>query len=406
MKNVGASQAALFAVLRRFVRAPRGLACSGEGLLTPASHAACQRAIDRAFARHRTVGGTVTLVRAGQPLATFAYGKRRLHPDTPATEDTLYRVASVSKLVCAFPVMTLAGQGILSLDGDISDWLGYTVRNPSHPATPITPRQLMTHTAGLLDAPQYDGPGIAGKLTLREMLTGDGARLNFAPTAPGTHFRYSNFGAGTMGSVIEAVTGQPFDEAVRQTLFAPLGITASFAPQTLGDQKTRLSSGYAVRPLRAPRLQYDAPVIAAQTAPVCDPERNFMAAPGRLNIAVPDAATLLRLLLSDGAVDGVRILSPGSIAEMLAMQDGHGSVTRAGRGLGVAFAPRVFGRRLCVGHQGVAYGMNAELWADPDTGDGVAVATSGTSLRALGKLVLSGWEMTTLGFAMLDQLRK
>ncbi|MDR3050089.1 MAG: beta-lactamase family protein [Oscillospiraceae bacterium] len=401
MKNLSAAQIALLSALNREqCRLPKRLSMTG-GVFAPDAQAAVARAIERVFIRHRTVGGTVALVRGGCLAGVFPYGLARL-PDVPAAVDTLYRVASVSKLTLSFGVLKLVEEGTLALDMDIGEVLGYRVRNPAYAHTPITPRQLMTHTAGLMDAPQYDGPGIAGRLALRDMLTGEGAARNFAPTSPGTVFRYSNFGAGILGSLMEKATGEPFDLVMDRALFAPLGMTAGYAPQRLLPHAGRLASGYAVRPLRKPRLVYDAPAIVAQSTPGVDAERHFMASPGRLLITAPDAARLARLLCSDGEIDGVRVLSPASMAQMRQRQASIASVPGdAGRGLNVAFAPRVFGRPNVIGHQGVAYGMNAELWADPDTGDAVVMATSGTALLPVGDLVHCGWQMVCLGFAAL-----
>lgn len=362
-----------------------------------------QQAFDAVFRKHRVVGGTVTLARRDGTLETFAYGNARLAPDVPALPDTIYRVASVSKLVCALGAMALVERGMLALDADIGETLGYPVRNPAYPNAPITLRQLLTHTAGLLDGPEYDGPGISGKLTLRQMLSAPHAARNFHPhRAPGRVFQYSNFGAGIVGSLMEAATRKRFDDTVQSAVFAPLGITGSFVPQRMLEHSDRLACGYAVKPLRLRRLAYDAPNLV--TAPLADfdPERDFMHAPGRLLISMPDLSRIARLLCTDGALDGVRVLSPRSMAELLAAQNRRGSVGGdAGRGLGVAFAPEVFGRARTFGHQGVAYGMNAELWADPDTGDAVVMATCGGSLASVGKLIRCGWAVTRLGFERL-----
>jgi len=85
------------------------------------------------------------------------------------------------------------------------------------------------------------------------------------------------------------------------------------------------------------------------------------------------------------------------------MQNRRGSVTgRAGRGLGVSYCPQIMGREMTLGHQGVAYGQNSEMWLDPATGDGVVVATNGGLLLSAGKLVHCGWAAARLGFEVLE----
>ena len=73
----------------------------------------------------------------------------------------------------------------------------------------------------------------------------------------------------------------------------------------------------------------------------------------------------------------------------------------AGRGLNTAFLPGVFEGFSPVGHQGVAYGMCAELFADPQTGAGVGVMTSGVRLIRQPPLMRAGFDLLALGFAAL-----
>ena len=92
-------------------------------------------------ARSGAVCGTVVLSRKGQVFLTWSFGG--------ADEDTCFRIASITKWVTAIGLMTLYDEGKLDLDKDISTYLGFTVRNPAYPNTPITARMLMTHTSSL-----------------------------------------------------------------------------------------------------------------------------------------------------------------------------------------------------------------------------------------------------------------
>lgn len=110
-------------------------------------------------------------------------------------------------------------------------------------------------------------------------------------------------------------------------------------------------------------------------------------------------AALLGLLASHGEMG---VLSAPLLDLMRAPQDGLGGVGQIGRGLNTAALPGVFPGFSPVGHQGVAYGMCAELFADPTTGAGVGVMTSGTRLnRDTPPLMRVGFDLLTLGFASL-----
>ena len=87
---------------------------------------------------------------------------------------------------------------------------------------------------------------------------------------------------------------------------------------------------------------------------------------------------------------------------MRASQDGAGGIRHAGRGLNVAFLPGVFDGFSPVGHQGVAYGMCAELFADPGTGAAVCVMTNGVRLARTPPLMRAGFDLLSLGFAAMD----
>ena len=84
--------------------------------------------------------------------------RRHIDPDAPADRDTLYRIASISKLVTTLGVMRLVEEGRLALDTDVGEYLGWRLRNPHFPETPITVRMLLTHTSSLRDDGGYSWP--------------------------------------------------------------------------------------------------------------------------------------------------------------------------------------------------------------------------------------------------------
>lgn len=209
-----------------------------------------QEAFARILHKHRAVGGAMSIVRGGRVEMTLTYGLARRETHTPVFADTVFRCASVSKLVMAMGAMRLCERGLLTLDGDIGEVFGFPVRNPRFPDTPITLRQLLTHTAGLSDAGGY----ARGQEPLAQLLQKE---ENYLPHAPGTRFAYSNFGAGVAGCLMERAAGERFETLMERLIFTPLGVHASFAPQRI-EAKEKIANGYHVRPLLPPRLSYDA----------------------------------------------------------------------------------------------------------------------------------------------------
>ena len=365
-----------------------------DGRLTPESLAPV-REIARRIARHnRIVGLSLVLCAPGGATDVITLGHARLHPRMPVTEHTCFRVASVSKLVMTFGALSMMEDGLLALDEDIGAVLGYPVRSPHAPDVPVTLRMLLTHTSGIRDEGSYGTRGMAPGCTLRELLCDP---QNWLPQRPGAAFHYSNLGAGAAGSAMERAGGQPLDDLMQARVFAPLSIRASYDPRRIVPADD-LADGYAVRGPLPPVRRYDAAALAARPPEPFDPERDYLCAAGRLITDSAGMAALVRLLASES---GMGVLAPDSLRLMRTPQDGLGGIGACGRGLNAAFLPGVFPGVNAVGHQGVAYGMCAELFADPARGTGVGVMTNGTRLVRTPPLMRAGFDLLTLGFAAL-----
>ena len=105
-------------------------------------------------------GLSVLAVRDGKIAYEFQHGRRRIDDANPANDlpvdgRTLFRVASISKLVVALGVLRLVEERKLDLDRDVSDPLGWRLRNPHFPDAPVTLRHLLTHTSSLRDSGGY-----------------------------------------------------------------------------------------------------------------------------------------------------------------------------------------------------------------------------------------------------------
>ena len=373
------------------------LSLSSDGSLTPESREAISRCAHRILRQNRAVGCALVLALPNGSSEAFHFGYARLHPKMPVTESTCMRIASVSKLVMTFGALSLEAGGLLDLDCDISEYLGYPVRSPYAKDVPVTLRMLLTHTARISDDGPYGTRGMQSDCTLRELLENPKSWL---PFAPGTAFHYSNLGAGAAGVIMELASGMPFDDLMKERVFDPLSIRASFDPRRISPADD-LADGYGVRAILPPRLKYDAAKLSARPPEPFDPEHDYLIAAGRMITDTNGMAQLLRLLASQ---DGMGVLPAAMIDSMRSCQDGIGSVISAGRGLNTAFLPDVFDGFSPVGHQGVAYGMCAELFADPAKNCGVGVMTSGVRLIKQPPLMRAGFDLLSLGFAAIGKI--
>ena len=378
---------------RTFARMPI-LPRREDGSLTPEARLRFEISMEGILHDHRAMSACVVLRRPSGGHDTFCYGKPRLLGSAAVTEETCFRVASVSKLVMTFGALALVERGTLELDRDISAYLGYSVRHPQHPDTPVTLRMLLTHTAAIRDEGNYGTRGMQKGCTLRELLENAD---NWLPARPGEAFHYTNLGAGAAGAAMERAANRPFDDIMQELVFAPLAIRASYVPGRIAP-RSDLANGYSMR-FPVPIRKYNAQALSRRKPDPFDPERDYLCAAGRLITDSAGMATLLGLLASHGEMG---VLSRASLDLMRAPQDGLGGVGAVGRGLNVAYLPGVFPGFSPVGHQGVAYGMCAELFADPATGAGVGIMTNGVSLeRSTPPLMRVGFDLLSLGFAAL-----
>ncbi|KVH40090.1 serine hydrolase domain-containing protein [Burkholderia cepacia] len=203
----------------------------------PSTDPALAERVDAVLSRqldtHRVVGAVVLIARDGELVYRRAAGFADREAHTPMREDTLFRLASVTKPIVSAAAMALVAQHKLSLDDDVTRWLpGFrpALRDGSVPV--IRVRHLLTHTAGLgyrfaeADATgPYARAGVsdgldAASVTLAENLR----RIASVPLqfAPGTGWNYS-LSIDVVGALIEAVSGQPLAEAIDTLVLRPLG---------------------------------------------------------------------------------------------------------------------------------------------------------------------------------------
>ena len=302
------------------------------------------------------------------------------------------RVASVSKLIVALGVMRLVEQGRLDLDADVSDLLGWELRNPAFPATPITMRMLLSHTSSLQDA------GEAYVIPLGRTLRGAVTEATFdRDHAPGTHFRYSNLNFPVIASALEKRTGQRFDRLIHRLVMGPLELDACFNWTNCTDSKVaravtlyRANGSVALDDLQAERPA--CPVFRQGTD--CELAEYELGSNGALfspqggfRASVLDLAVIGRMLLNRGRHEGRTFLSAASVETILRPVwtfDGSNGDTSDGFYCSYGLAAQTLpvsvaacnddllpGGRL-VGHAGEAYNLRSGLWIDPRRKVGIA----------------------------------
>ena len=364
IRNRWMQRATLWLVVVMMAVSVTGMSCSEE-------KDRLAGALDKIFKNHHTVGGAVIIARDGEIVYEHYYGYASKTGRSRVTKDTYFRLASVTKMVTAIRVMQLVEEGVLDLDRDISEYLGYQVGNAYYPQTPITLRMLMTHTSSLNQHGGYQ----RSDRSLSELIAYDPYRKsNWYEETPGTVYRYSNFGAGVIGSLLETVTGRTIQDTVSEGVFVPMNITAAYAACLLPD------------PENVPVLyNADGTVVDSRDKSIGkewentpDPETHFKINVGSLWMRPADLCRLGIMLCDGGTWDGCRILKSDTVNEMLADQKGQEGI-RAGTpyGLCVCRDQSLLSDRTVYGHQGISDGVLCNVYFEPETRLVVVICSNG-----------------------------
>jgi len=193
-----------------------------------ASRAAIARAADSlaesALRRGPVAALSIAVVRGADTIVMKGYGSADLENDVPATTQTVFRIGSITKQFTSAAVMRLVEQGKIGLDDDVTKY----IPNYATHGRRILVRHLLNHTSGI---PSYTDVGAAFGRRARLDLAHDSllaiVRDDSLQFEPGTHFYYNNTGYYMLGMIIERVTGKPYGDHVRETLFGPLGLAST-----------------------------------------------------------------------------------------------------------------------------------------------------------------------------------
>ena len=338
-------------------------------------------------------------------IASFADGIADSQSRRRVTADDPVRVASISKLGTAIGVMKLVEQGKLDLTSDVSKWLGWSLRNPSFPDRAITLGMLLSHTASVREHDDDYAIPLGGSL---QAVMADPKNWDPAHGPSDNYFRYTNLNFPIVGSIVEKVTGERFDIWMRRNVLEPMKLDACYNWPTCSDSMVARAAeldqgGKPVKDDLHGRRP-DCPVQVNAGEP-CDLSRwhlgengALFAPQGGLRISARGLSRIGRMLLNNGTLDGVQMLSSQSVETLLTQVwrfDGNNGVTDGGFYCSYGHATQQIptpvpgcaddmGTRgaVLVGHAGDAYGMKSGIWIDRARGLGIAYFVTGVPDQA------------------------
>lgn len=346
----------------------------GQGA-TPDQLATLAPIVEEEMRATGTPGAAIAVVVGDRAVLTRGFGQSSTEEAVPVGPDTLFRIASTTKMLTAAAIVTQALRGTLDLHAPIARELPTLPRG----LRDATLHHLLTHTAGLRDETVYFG--LHDDAELGRFVAGWHGDVQLAPV--GDVYSYSNLGYGLAGHLLERATRLRFADAMRRALFAPLGMERS-----------------AFRPVEAmtyPIAQGHEPSPAgpAVVRPFADNVRYWPN--GGAFTSARDYARFAVALLNEGRVDGRQALAADVVTAMLRgyadVPGAPGTVShRYGYGLNV----RSIGGRRVLQHGGERIGFGSLFRIMPDERVGVIVLGNRTG----ASLVRSLEAATAAGLAM------
>jgi CubicO group peptidase (beta-lactamase class C family) len=252
-----------------------------------------------AMEKNAVPGLSIALVDDQRIVWAEGFGYADQERKIPATADTLYRVGSISKLFTDTAAMQFAENGKLDIDQPVQKYLpDFAIMTRILDTAAITPRQLMTHHAGL---PRDRGKGFMNPNPAPFTKVVADLREDYMAYPPETIFSYSNLGVTLLGNVIQNVADMPYADYMKLRLLAPMGMMNSSFDTGLS-QLVPAAKGYRGR------------IVAVEP-----PLRDVPA--GGLNSSVAELSRFMSMVFAGGTSGEHRILKAETIAEMLRPQN-------------------------------------------------------------------------------------
>jgi CubicO group peptidase (beta-lactamase class C family) len=355
--------------------------------------------LDNHFARYvdtgLLAGWQIVVTRRGEVAHASTYGQRDLEEGAAVTPDTLWRIYSMTKPVTSVAAMTLWEEGRFELTDEISRWIpefadvrvwdkGSALRPYTVPAAePIRMWHLLTHTSGLtygfMQSHPVDALYRAAGYDLASNAPGDLAATtrNWAKLPllhqPGARWSYS-VSTAVLGRVLEVITGQTLDEVIAERILTPLKMTDTRWWVDTEDAN-RMAALYVANPANGKALRYDLIGAGAFKKP------EMLGGGEGLISSAADYHRFTQMLLNEGELDGVRLLSSRTVRYMTRnhlpggqtlgdlSSGGFAETTFDGVGFGLGFAvlldPAV---AKVMGTEGLYYwggAASTTFWVDP-----------------------------------------
>jgi CubicO group peptidase (beta-lactamase class C family) len=313
------------------------------------------------LAEYRIPSAAIAVLRDGE-IADLAVGVRNVSTGEPATVDTIYQCGSMSKAWTALAFMQLVDEGKVCLDEPVRTYLpGFRVADAGVSAR-VTARHLLNHTNGIEE--DYGDPG-EGADVYERMVANIAGAPQVQPLGH-THGYSAALGYAILARIMEAIDGRRWDDVMRDRLFGPLGLTSTSSWREQVD-RSRAATGHLLRSLA------DGPFVS----PLGSLPRAFGPG-GNVSSTAREVVTMAHVFLDGGrALNGTRIVSPGSVREMMESRVPIPDPYLFGPWWALGLVVCDWHGQTVYAHDGSTVGQSARLRILPDANLAIALLANG-----------------------------
>jgi CubicO group peptidase (beta-lactamase class C family) len=323
--------------------------------------------INAMIQKKEAMGMSVAVVKKNKVVYAQSFGLKDVEINTPLTNDCIFRIASISKSFSATAIMQLVEQKKISLDDDISKLVGFNVRNPAFPETVITLKMILSHRSSLNDSKGYF------TLDVIDPAKNPGWSKCFNEYEPGTSYMYCNLNYNMVGTIIEKISGERFDQYIRYHILDPLRLYGGYCVDSLDSSRFATIYEYNADSVKyypspaayAPRREEIANYVMGYSTPIFSPT-------GGMKISATDLAQYMIMHSRQGRYKGKRIISKKSAKQMQTPVD-----DKAKYGFAISTSDALIPGKIIKGHTGSAYGLYSAMFFDPKEKWGIVVISNG-----------------------------
>ncbi|SDE15579.1 serine hydrolase domain-containing protein [Niabella drilacis] len=317
--------------------------------------------------QYQAIGLSVAVVKDNKIIYNKSFGYKNPDDKTIVRNTDIFRIASISKSFTATSLMQLVEQGRISLTDEVTRLVGFKVNNPKYPDVPITLEMILSHTSSINDKNGY--------FTLDAInpeKNPDWARC-YNDYKPGEGYQYCNLNFNMAGAILERISGERFDQYVKNHILQPLHLYGGYVVDSLGHDRLVPLYEYndSTKAFEAAPAAYASPKakLAGYTRGYSTP---VFSPTGGMKISALDLARYMMMHMNYGSSNGVQIISEASSKTMQTKRS-----DKENYGLALWSTENLINGEKMVGHTGSAYGLYSSMFFQPEKKFGFVVITNG-----------------------------